>query len=445
MKKTFTLFLLCALSVVTVSAQRLLTEDFNYSLGQLTSAAGGANVSAGKWATNTGTAKYLQVVAGSLVYPGYITNPLPNSGHILLDSTKGSAEDAYTSFDTVKTGTVYASFLLNVNLIEAVIAHDSTIGDFFAALLPGTSTSNYTARLYIRKGTADATFNLGIAAQSYKNTPISWIGTDYATNTTHLVTIAYETIDGPLNDVAKLWVNAPNTPTEPAAQASSIYASGSESASGLARFAVRQNLEQGIKGGTPRAQIDAIKISTSWADGTLPLQLKSFSVINNNGYAGLSWQTCNEINVKEYEIQKSADARDFTAIATVAAKNANCNTDYSYNDAKALSGTAYYRIRMVDNDGASIYSGVVAVNGKVPVTLSAFPNPVINSLVMMHPKTAAGATIKVISLDGRMVSITTVQKDAVQTSIDVSKLAKGNYIAVFTNGTEKQSLKFVKQ
>ena len=57
MKKTFTLFLLCALGAVTVSAQRLLTEDFNYSLGQLTSAAGGANVSGGVWVTNTGNVK----------------------------------------------------------------------------------------------------------------------------------------------------------------------------------------------------------------------------------------------------------------------------------------------------------------------------------------------------------------------------------------------------
>lgn len=444
MKKTFTLFLLFALGAVTVSAQRLLTEDFNYSLGQLTSAAGGANVSGGVWVTNTGNAKYLQVLAGSLTYPGYVTNPLPNSGYILLDSTKGSAEDAYTAFTAVTGGTVYASFLLNVNLIEAVIAHDSAIGDFFAGFLP-LNPSNYTARVYIRKGAADATFNLGIAAQSYKNTPISWISTDYAINTTHLVTIGYETIDGPLNDVAKLWVDAPNTPTEPAAQASSVYASGAENSGGMLRFAIRQNLEQGIKGGTPRAQIDAIKVSTSWADGTLPLQLKSFSVINNNGYAGLSWQTCNEINVKKFEIQKSVDARSFTAIADVAAKNANCATTYSYNDVKALSGTAYYRIRMVDNDGASTYSGVVSIDGKVPVSLSAFPNPVTNSLVMMHPKTTAGATIQIISLNGKMVSITTVQQDAVQTSIDVSKLAKGNYIAVFTNGTEKQSLKFVKQ
>ncbi|MEP7319847.1 MAG: T9SS type A sorting domain-containing protein, partial [Panacibacter sp.] len=437
MKKTFTLFLVCALAAVTVSAQRLLTEDFNYSLGQLTSAGGGANVSGGAWVTNTGTGKYLQVLSGNLTYPSYGTNPSPTSGHLLLDTTKGSAEDAYVSFDTVKTGTVYASFLVSVNLTESLIAHDSAIGDFFVSLLPGTSTSNYTGRLYIRKGAAEGTFNLGIAAQSYKNTPVSWIATDYATNTTHLVTIGYQTIDGPLNDVAKLWVNPPNVPTEPAAQASSTYASGNEN-SGIARFAVRQNLDQTIKGGTPKCQIDAIKISTSWADGTLPLQLKSFSVINNNGYAGLSWQTCNEINVKKFEIQKSVDARNFTAIADVEAKNATCATNYSFNDVKALSGTAYYRIRTVDNDGASSYSGVVSINGKIPVSINVYPNPVTNSLVMMHPKTTTGATIQIISLDGKMVSVTTIQQDAVQTSIDVSKLTKGNYIAVFTNGAQKQ-------
>ena len=445
MNKIFTLLLLGSISASAVSAQRLRTEDFNYAPGQLTSANGGANVSGGLWVTNSGNGKFLQVVAGDLTYPDYITNPSLISAHLELDTSKSSSEDAYTSFDSVKTGTLYASFLLNVEYTErGLAAHDSANADYFVAFLPGTSTSAYTGRLAIRQGSVANTFNLGISAQSFKNTPISWIAIDYPINIIHLVTLGYQFVDGPLNDTAKLWVDAPFSATEPAPLAFSVYAAGSESQTGLARFAVRQDFDQAIRGGTPKALIDAIKISTSWADGTLPLQLRAFSVVDNNGFAKLTWETSNEINVKNFEIQRSADARSFVTIAEVAAKNATGAT-YSFGDAKALSGLAYYRIRIVDNDGAASYSGIVSVSGKLISKIGVFPNPVVNSLVLMHPKVESNATMQVVSLNGKPVLSRTIQSGTVQTSVDVSSLTRGTYIVIFTNGTDKQTLKFVKQ
>ncbi len=444
MRKLITLVFIGALTAGTVSAQRLKTEDFNYSVGQLTSGGSGGNVSGGNWISNSGTAKYIQVLAGSLTYPNYNTNPAPNSAHILLDSVKGSAEDIYTDFDSVTSGTLYASFLLNVAINDQLVAHDSVAtANYFAAFLSGTSTSSYTARLAIRRGAAVGTYNLGISSQSYKNTAIVWAPADYALNTTNLVTIGYTFIAGDSTDICKLWVNPANVAVEPAPLASSVY-NAKESKNGLARLAFRQD-DDGARGSTPKAQIDAIKISTSWSDATLPLSLTSFSVVNKNGYAGLNWQTCNEINVKQFEIQKSQDARTFTVIANVPAKNAGCATTYSFTDGKALAGIAYYRIKTIDNNGASIYSGIVSINGKTTVNINVFPNPVANSLVLSHPKAGANASMQVISMDGRPVALTTIQQDAIQTSIDISKLAKGNYFVVFTNGTDKQSLKFVKQ
>ena len=442
MKNFFTLFLLVGFSTGTAYAQRLLTEDFNYSTGQLTDSAGGANVSGGNWTPNSGTGKFIQVAAGDLTYAGYNTNPAAGSGRILLDSTTKSAEDAFVSFDSVKENSVYCSFLLQVDYTGNLFKHDTATSDYFVGLFSTTSKSSYTARVYIRQGSAANTFNLGIAAVASGTTPVNWIANDISTGSTHLVTVAYQFIAGTANDIAKLWVDAAVSTTEPVAQASSTIV-GSEPAN-LARFAVRQSYVSG-RGGTPKCAIDAIKVSSSWSDGTLPLQLKSLSVTYNNGYAGLSWQTCNEINVQKFEIQKSLDARNFTAIADVAAKNANCATTYNYNEAKALSGIAYYRIRIMDKDGASSYSSIVSVNGKVPLSISVFPNPVVNNLVLMHPKAAANASLQVFNLNGKQLALRNIPQGAIQTGIDVSKLVNGNYIVVFTSGNEKQTLKFVKQ
>lgn len=442
MRKISTLVLISVLLMNVANAQRLKTEDFNYDAGQLTDSAGGANVSNGAWIPNTGTGKFLQVATGDLSYTNYFTSPEPNSGRLLLDSTTVSAEDAFTEFTAQNSNTLYTSFLLNVAYTENLFKHDTAIGDYFVALLTSTSKSSYTARLYIRKGSTVNTFNLGIAAQSGATTPVSWVNTDLPIETTNLITIAYEFITGTANDVAKLQVNPPYTASEPAADATSVN-TGSEPGD-LARFAVRQAYTSG-KGCTPKCAVDAIKVSTSWSDGTLPLQLRSVSVINNNGLASLRWETCNEINVKQFEVQRSADAINFITVGTVAAKNTGCATQYVYNDTKMLTGTAFYRIKSVDKDGAFINSAIVSVTGKATLKISVFPNPVANDLVISHPQAGKNAMVQVVSISGKYLAQQKVQSNAVQTTINISALSKGTYIVVFSNNGIKQTMQFVKQ
>lgn len=444
MKKFFTISLLSVSLSSTLFAQGIKTEDFNYAAGQLTSLNSGANVSDSMWIGFSGTGKPLQVVAGSLTYTNYLTAPLPGSNHMVMDTTKISAEDAFFGFDSLTSGTQYCSFLLSVNLPDNLTSHDSANGDYFASFLPGNNTSGYFARVCIRAGSIPGTYNLGIAAQSTTSTPVNWTGADYLLNTTQLVTIGYEIIDGPNNDIAKLWVNPPNVTTEPAAQASSVFAVGTEPTN-VKRIAFRQGYSSSLKGGTPKCQVDAIKISKDWYRATLPLELKSFSVIDNNGHASLAWISCNEVNMKEYQVQRSENAVDFATVGVVAATNIfGCNLNYTFTDAKMLNGTAYYRIKMLDKDGTASYSGVVSVDGKSVNNVSVFPNPVVNSIVVKHPKAEAGATIKVVSANGKVIMITKVQTGAIQTSIEAGALAKGNYFVVFENNNKKQLFQVTK-
>ena len=108
MKKTFTFLLLILLAASVVSAQRLLTEDFNYATGALTA------VSGGNWTPFAGTAKPIQVINANLTYSGYVTNPSPTNGAVLLDTAKSNGENAYAKFSTVSSNTVYCTFLLDV-------------------------------------------------------------------------------------------------------------------------------------------------------------------------------------------------------------------------------------------------------------------------------------------------------------------------------------------
>lgn len=452
MPKNCALLFLFLLITTTLTAQRLKTEDFNYNAGQLTNLNAGANVSSGAWISYSGTEKPLQIVAGNLIYPDYLTSPSGYSTGIVMDSSVLNAEAAYMSLPTVTENTVYISFLLRVDNTSNLMVHDSTSAEYFACLFSSNPNSAAACRLYIRKGSLGKkiqesdSYNLGIAAKGYTSTPVSWIETDFLPDSIYLITMAYQIVAGSGNDVAKLWVNQDYASSEPLAHAiSTISAEAGNEPANISRFALRQSYNPALKAGTPKCKIDAIKVSSTWSDATLPLRLLTVSVINNNGYAKLSWETCNEVNVKNFEIQKSTDARNFSTIASVPAKNGNCNNSYTYADTKTLFGTAYYRIKTVDNDGAQTYSAIVSIGGKTSININVFPNPVVNNMVLSHPQAGENAIAQIIDMSGKKVLQQKLQGGAVQTSIDVSKLSRGHYTIVYNNLNDKQSLHFIKR
>ncbi len=422
-----------------VFAQRLLTEDFNYPAGQLTDTDSGANVSNGNWIHYSGDSNYIEVVSGNLTYPGYNTAPSPTSGMVKLDTIKGNGEDADTRFTPVNSGTIYCSFLLNLITSGNLKSDSSDLSEYFIGYLTSAVDTVIHSAVAIRRGSVPNTFNLGIFPVINDSVGITWLNTNYNIDTTLLVIVAYQFITGDSNNIVSLWVNPSTSGSQPPSLISTSDIDTHDTLR-LTRLALHQGSLR-----TPICNIDAIKISTSWTDAVLPLQLLSFNVVDNNGYASLRWQTCNEINVNRFDIQRSENAIDFVSVANVSAANSSCGTVYTYNDTKALSGTAYYRIRIVDNDGSSAYSSTLSISGKLPVQISVFPNPVVNNLVVLHPKAGNSAQLQVMSINGKLVLSQKITVDAIQSGVDVSKLAKGGYIVIFTNGSDKQTLKFTKQ
>ena len=178
--------------------------------------------------------------------------------------------------------------------------------------------------------------------------------------------------------------------------------------------------------------------------GALPVSLISFNGSLQNGQVKLFWKTENEINVSQYMIEKSTDARTYNNIGNVAALNASSN-NYNYTDATSLAGVAYYRLKIIDRDGSFKYSNIIALNNKKPGVLSIFPNPVNSSIFITHDKALAGAKIEVYAMDGRKVMGATATTGATQTSVNAASLPAGQYNLVFANGDNVQYIKFVKQ
>ena len=111
---------------------------------------------------------------------------------------------------------------------------------------------------------------------------------------------------------------------------------------------------------------------------TLPVQLVLFlATKNDDGSVKISWATSQEQNSNYYDVERSGDQTDWTSIGTVKAKGySSTTTNYFLNDKSPISGTGYYRLKMVDLDGKFTYSKTISVTtDKNSLPLVIYSNP----------------------------------------------------------------------
>jgi FG-GAP repeat/Secretion system C-terminal sorting domain len=127
--------------------------------------------------------------------------------------------------------------------------------------------------------------------------------------------------------------------------------------------------------------------------GTLPLTMTSFTGEAQGNQTLLSWTTAEEQNTNYFQVQRSLDGQNFTAIGKVAAAgNSDVQTNYSFIDPSPGSGANYYRLNMVDLDGQTTYSNIVLINFNATASqaISAYPNPAHGSFQLLFQNMTPG-------------------------------------------------------
>jgi hypothetical protein len=158
----------------------------------------------------------------------------------------------------------------------------------------------------------------------------------------------------------------------------------------------------------------------------LPVTFESFEAKKESTGVKLLWKVSEEIDVDRYEIEKSANGREYSKIGSV---TANQQTMYSFTDAQA-SSNSYYRIKSVDLDGKYKYSSVVRFNGRTSnIILKAFPVPTSDAITVQHPP---GGKIEIVSAMGSVVKTVSAKQTMQQTQVDIAPLQKGVYYVRFT-------------
>ena len=186
------------------------------------------------------------------------------------------------------------------------------------------------------------------------------------------------------------------------------------------------------------------------APGTiLPIKLSSFNARVAGKQIQLDWITESETNNDRFEIERSADGKNFEKIGTVKSRgNSDQTQQYSFTDIAPLNKNNYYRLHQIDKDDASTYSKIAMVKFESAARVTAYPNPAkeIININIGTVSTSQKQNISLYSIQGKLlesrkVSLQTAVNNTVQWN--VSGLASGQYY--FKIGNAATPLPFVKE
>ena len=111
---------------------------------------------------------------------------------------------------------------------------------------------------------------------------------------------------------------------------------------------------------------------------TAPLILNFLSIngISLDDAIKIKWVTPNDVNVVNYEIQRSENGLLFEPFSTITADRSAFTTSYFFTDADPIFGTNYYRIKVYYTNNTVNLSNVFRIYfGKVGNTILIYSNP----------------------------------------------------------------------
>lgn len=178
----------------------------------------------------------------------------------------------------------------------------------------------------------------------------------------------------------------------------------------------------------------------------LPVNFLGLSANKVTSGVQVKWDIADEIDVKEYQLEKSTNGFSFQTVGTVDANGRN--TMYSYVDPNIKAEQIYYRVKSVDIDGKTKYSGIIRFKGNTSFTndVKVYPSPARSQITVQHSRLESKARITVSTIDGRMVKMVTPGQGNSNTMLDISSLSAGTYVLKIDNGNGKvETTTFVKQ
>lgn len=169
----------------------------------------------------------------------------------------------------------------------------------------------------------------------------------------------------------------------------------------------------------------------------LPIEMGDFTVVAENKSAVLNWNTLSENNNKGFEIERSADSKNWVTIgfenSKAVAGNSAENLSYTTIDQQPMNGINAYRLKQIDLNGNAIYSVIRQVKFNMASTIQLYPNPTTDFVNIQTSDWTTIAEVRLSDADGRLLY---QNKDASK-SISMNGLSPATYLLLIikTDGT----------
>jgi hypothetical protein len=176
----------------------------------------------------------------------------------------------------------------------------------------------------------------------------------------------------------------------------------------------------------------------------LPVSLLNFSATASDGRINLSFEVAMEKNISYYEVERSTDGSNFSKTGiTATANNEDDKFTYTLTDLNPAAGTNYYRLVINSTDGKAVNSNITSAKIKAAASFepAIFPNPATSSINITTNN--AAVDYSVVDMSGRTLIAGSFTVDATK-KLDITSLAKGNYILTMNSNGQTKAVSFVK-
>jgi len=167
--------------------------------------------------------------------------------------------------------------------------------------------------------------------------------------------------------------------------------------------------------------------ATAAQPNALPVTLVDFTARKEGSAANLNWSTSAESNSGYFEVQHSADAKNWAILSKVAAANeSTIIRSYTYAHSSPNAGANFYRLKMVDKDESYAYSKIRELNFAQDLTAMLYPNPVVEKVSIQVDKWSDIASVKLVNSQG--ISFYESSGKVVSKEIDMKSFPAGLYV-----------------
>ncbi len=162
--------------------------------------------------------------------------------------------------------------------------------------------------------------------------------------------------------------------------------------------------------------------------GVLPVKLNGFAVQKSGYTARISWATTEEINSRQFIVERSKNGFAWSTIGTVAATgNSNATRNYNFVDNNPEKGVNFYRLKMVDADNKFTNSETKSVLFSNTNVVLITPNPASSFVnIYMSKNNNSLSQILVSDANGKVISNIRTASQTYQ--LQTAKYTKGLYV-----------------